>query len=250
VANVEKSSLNNKLAEKKTPPGSIDASVDDVVKNSDSPFSIPKGAIPKKEQGLQRAFKSHPLMIRDIYAQAPHAVVQFFLTKPHMAYKTARYLMSKTSMRLQLDEESGKWDIKSEGASYTLIPLGKSAPPGLAGFRVRVPIPLVSRKLAGHGLLMIHARQGEDKGESIIDYDLRVAANPEFGELGEGVAAYIQSVLARDAESLVFALQYLCEETAYDAEILAEDMEMEEDLFTKEEVGDFRRKFVTKTGGE
>ncbi|MDH5637725.1 MAG: hypothetical protein OEZ04_04485 [Nitrospinota bacterium] len=222
-----------------------DASVNDADKNSDTPFVFPKGSIPKTEQGLQRARNSHPVMIREIYVQAPQSVVSFFLQRPHMAYKATRYVISKTSMRLRQDEESGEWDMKSEGASYTLIPLGKSAPPGLVGFRVQVSAPLIGKKLTGHGLLMIHAGPGEEKEETEIGYDLRVAADPRFGEWGEGVAAYLQSVLTKDAESLVYALQYLCEETDFDAETLAEDMELEEDLFTKEQMNEFREMFVT-----
>ena len=233
----------NKKAQKQKPPCGQSS-----MAGSSNPIRIPEHAIPETEEGLRRACDSRPLMIRDIYLDASHDIVSFYIERPHLAFKIARHVLSKTPLRLEKDDETAEWLLKGASAKYTLIPLKGKKTTGLAGFQIVTSFPLLNKKLVGHGLLALHARPGEDEGETVVEYDIRVAADPRYGDWDEAVAAYIQSSIVGDAKSLVDTLKFMSEETAYDAETLAEDMELEEDLFTKEEIRDLQKHFLADSG--
>jgi hypothetical protein len=218
----------------------------------ESPIPIPPGAFPAKDSGMARATIADPFMVRDYYIAAPEPLVRFFIENPRLAFKIAREMLGTPPLRLERDEDDGQWTLRGAESKYIIIPPAGNGAAGVAGFGIRIENPIAflrdprARKegIAGHGVLTVRARPGDDAGETIIDYDLRVAG--EGSGLGGVMALYLRQAAAKDAKSLLAAFKEVCEGAADDPASLAEDMELEEDIFTAEELKRFRGRFVSK----
>ena len=212
----------------------------------DTPIQYPPEAIPEKEEALRAAMDTAPHQVRDVYVDAPQRHLAFFLEHPELSFKIIREVLNKTPFRLEKDEETGEWILRRPGAKYTLIPLTEKKVAGLAGFGALYdsPLPMLRSKVFGHGILMISACQGDDKDETVLDLDLMILADKKYGNLRDAASSYMVSEAGEDAESIIDSLAYLVDEIMFDAETLAEDIEAEDEIFSKEEMELFRKWFV------
>jgi len=214
------------------------------------PDDIPSIAIPKSEEGLQKARQAPAMELERIYIQAPHPTVHFFLQHPRIAFNITRYILGKTGMRLEKEDEEdemekGQWLIRSQGAKYRMIPLTAKSATGLAGFRFSIPVPILNNAwIGGHGLMKLDACPGEDAEETILSCSLYLAMSEESDGWNAAAKVYAQSQLRQEAMSMMESFKYLCEEVAYDPESIAGDMESEEDLFTMDQIRQFKKQFL------
>lgn len=212
-------------------------------KKAPEPIGFPKSVMPPDEPLLKTAVESPPDMARNVEIYAKKKSVDYFLRRPGLAY---RILDDYGTSPVTIDKgEAGAWEMTaSSGAFYTLKKLWEKDRAYLVrfGFFYRAPIG-IGIKLSGAGAVAFRFRTKPDSESVFLDYDIYFAPG---GLPLDKVAEYLpvqKLMIVDDLRQVAEAFAELIETAEYDPEMMADDMEWSEDLFSDEEVESFRKAF-------
>ena len=206
------------------------------------PIPINRKEAASHDKKLQIILGAEPYSVRGIDVEAPVEAAGFFFLRPSFAVKLlAEEEISGPSIE---KDEDGGWVMKSgSGASLVFRLVKSSRRDALLRFTFLQRAPVgIGLKISGSGVLAIRMNKGE-KNASTIDYDVYlVKGSLPLDEPASAFGAQAGLVLG-EVDRATKSFVELCETAWGDAELVIKDMEREKEVFTKDEIADFRRAF-------
>lgn len=204
-----------------------------------------RSLIPEDDKGLRAALDEGPSMVRGRPIYAPPSVAGLFMDHPRLTYRMLTEFYS-ASFTLNRTEKEKEYEIGFFGRTYYLTPLISENGVRVLKFSFFYNFPLgIGLKSSGKGILVTRVREGEEPGETAIDYDLYlVTGDLPLDKVTRDFPLVQKGLAQSDIETALDSFSKLCLDAAEEPEILLDDMEFTEGLFTEEEIATIREKLV------
>lgn len=216
----------------------------------DKPLKFSSEVITKDDSLLAKAMAKEPLMIREKEIEAPLKMTDYFLSRPWLTYRLAEELTG-ASFSFSLDKTEGEWELNVTSAiarSYNLTPLSNRKSTKVLKFVFLFKFALgIGIKSTGGGFVVIRSGPNADNDGAVIDYDIYlVTGSTPIDKLTKQLPFIHNSLAQADMELALMPFIELCELVADDPESVAEEMEEADEVFSKNEIEEFKRLFVKK----
>ncbi len=202
-------------------------------------------APPDNKSALAQALAGEPTMVRDVYIDTRLPFVRYLLDHPVIAHKLTQ-LFSSEPFTLEKPEDEDEWYMHISGRDYRWKTVETKDGARILSYSLSAKLlPVGKLSATGDGALLVSAKEGDDAEETNVGYDIYFTpGNTKIDKLTKGFSGFQQGMVAQDFERVADVFKQLCETVGDDTESIADEMADADDLFTKADVAEYRKRLL------